>query len=92
MATEIKHLCFDLDGTLIDSLSLMSKSWGQVQKDFNVNQSFKEYKKYIGIPFDEILALLKIPKKNMHELEIFIMVFRKNIIKNLTCTLKLKRL
>lgn len=65
MATEIKHLCFDLDGTLIDSLLLMSKSWEQVQKDFNVNQSFKEYKKYIGIPFDEILTLLKIPK-NKH--------------------------
>lgn len=66
MVTDIKHLCFDLDGVLIDSLPLMNKSWKRVQENLDINQSFEEYRKHIGIPFGEILTLLKI-SKNKHE-------------------------
>ena len=54
------HFSFDLDGTLINSLESMEKSWSFVQKELNIQTSFSDYKKYIGLPFFEILKKLKL--------------------------------
>ena len=33
----IKHIAFDLDGTLIDSEHLMKYSWDKTTKELNIN-------------------------------------------------------
>ena len=48
-------IIFDLDGVLIDSRQNMKKSWNHVKKSLGLNQSFTDYYKYIGLPFEEIL-------------------------------------
>ena len=58
-----KIILFDLDGVLIDSISNMKLSWETCCKEFSINNSFDEYRKFIGIPFDDILKKLKITKK-----------------------------
>ena len=51
----------DFDGVLIDSLPCMEFAWSHVQSEFNIQNSFHEYHRHIGIPFFEILTLLSIP-------------------------------
>ena len=48
------HLCFDLDGTLIDSFPLMKESWENVNKILNLKIGWEYYKENIGLHFDEI--------------------------------------
>ena len=54
---------FDLDGVLVESISLMNKSWNNVRKIFKIEQKFEEYEKYIGIEFTEILKKIGVPKE-----------------------------
>ena len=54
------HVCFDLDGVLINSISVMQTSWKAVQRIHGVSQSFDEYKQHIGIPFNNILSKIGI--------------------------------
>ena len=62
MQNKKKVIIFDLDGVLINSLPNMQYSWNQVKKKYKLESSFNEYKKYIGLPFNEILKKLKIKK------------------------------
>ena len=48
------HLCFDLDGTLIDSFPLMKESWENVNKILHLKVGWEQYKVNIGLHFDEI--------------------------------------
>ena len=64
-----KIIIFDLDGVLIDSLTNMNYAWKNSCKDNNVKKSFKFYRKYIGLPFYEILKKLKINEKYYFNLE-----------------------
>jgi HAD superfamily hydrolase (TIGR01549 family) len=50
------HFSFDLDGTLIDSLSIMEFAWETVNNKTGINIPFIRYKQSIGLPFDQILA------------------------------------
>ena len=77
-----KILILDLDGVLIDSLPNMEISWNMLKEKFNLKNSFKDYKKFIGLPFYDILKKLnikdnyknirssyyKFSKQNMHKL------------------------
>lgn len=63
---KIKHISFDLDGVIIDSLQLMEHSWNAVQKQFDIDVSFLEYKKHIGLPFFNILKNLGLPE-SLHD-------------------------
>tara|TARA_B110000914_G_C15433034_1_gene432360 strand:+ start:486 stop:1097 length:612 start_codon:yes stop_codon:yes gene_type:complete len=58
-----KIIIFDFDGVLIDSLKNMNYAWSKSCKENNINVNFSLYKKYIGLPFNEILKKLKINKK-----------------------------
>lgn len=58
--TEIKHICCDLDGVIVDSLEIMKKSWDEVNNQFNLNIGFSKYQAFIGKEFFSILAELKI--------------------------------
>ena len=55
-----KHVAFDLDGTLIDSIPVMKVAWESSMASLNLDCSFSEYKKHIGIPFPRILELLNL--------------------------------
>ena len=59
----INCILFDFDGVLIDSLPAMKIAWKSVQKKFGISNTFADYKKYIGLPFQEILNQLNIDKK-----------------------------
>ncbi len=57
-------IIFDFDGVLIDSLKNMNYAWNKSCKENNIQVNFSLYKKYIGLPFNEILKKLKIHRKN----------------------------
>ena len=58
----IRLVLFDLDGVLINSKSNMKFSWNKVKKKFKLKQNFDEYFKFIGLPFENILAKINITK------------------------------
>ena len=41
----------------------MEIAWKSVQNKFGISNTFSDYKKYIGLPFKEILKQLNIDKK-----------------------------
>jgi CMP-N-acetylneuraminic acid synthetase/phosphoglycolate phosphatase-like HAD superfamily hydrolase len=57
---KIRHLSFDLDGVIIDSLETMRASWKAVQEEFCISQPFEEYAKHIGRPLSDILSAIGI--------------------------------
>ena len=62
MIKNIKLVLFDLDGVILNTKKNMEMSWNKVQKDFKLKNSFNDYSKYIGLPFDKILKKLLIKK------------------------------
>tara|TARA_A100001035_G_scaffold279011_1_gene279240 strand:- start:676 stop:1311 length:636 start_codon:yes stop_codon:yes gene_type:complete len=56
----ISSVLFDFDGVLIDSLPAMQVAWLSVQKEFGIKAEFKQYKEFIGLPFNIILSKLNI--------------------------------
>ena len=90
MQSKKKVIIFDLDGVLINSLPNMEYSWNKVKKKYKLMSPFSEYKKYIGLPFNDILKKLGIDelrdeifsdynfysKKKLHEIK-----FYKNTVK-----------
>tara|TARA_B110000977_G_scaffold28001_1_gene35687 strand:- start:14136 stop:14756 length:621 start_codon:yes stop_codon:yes gene_type:complete len=64
-----KTFIFDLDGVLINSKKNMELSWSYVNNKYSLKIEFKNYFKYLGISFYEILKKLRIKKnlfKNIH--------------------------
>ena len=57
---KVKHVAFDLDGTLVDSIPVMKVAWEASVSTLNIDCKFAEYKKYIGVPFPRILELLNL--------------------------------
>ena len=64
-----KHICFDFDGVLINSLLTMNESWNICQKKFKLVNNFDEYKELIGLPFFKILEHMQISKNLWHEIK-----------------------
>ena len=62
MIKNIKLVLLDLDGVILDTKENMKLSWNKVKKDFKLKNSFNDYSKYIGMPFDKILKKLLIKK------------------------------
>ena len=62
MIKNIKLVLLDLDGVILDTKENMKLSWNKVKKDFKLKNSFNDYSKYIGMPFDKILKKLFIKK------------------------------
>ena len=50
-----KLIIFDLDGVLIDSIPNMKYALKQTSNSFGFNLSFEKYRKYIGLPFEQIM-------------------------------------
>ena len=60
-----KLIIFDLDGVLINSLSNMEFALNKTSKNLGVKLNFKLYKKYLGLPFKDIMKKMRI-KKNVN--------------------------
>ena len=58
-----KTFIFDLDGVLINSKKNMELSWNHVSDKYFLKIKFKNYFKYLGFPFYDILKKLRIEKK-----------------------------
>ncbi len=57
------HIIFDMDGVLINSIDVMQKAWKESGGERYA--SFCAYKKYIGIPFEQICAKINVPKEQI---------------------------
>ena len=74
-------ILLDLDGVIFDSKDNMRVSWNLCKKKFGLSQSFKDYFKYLGLPFNKILDNLKI-KKNRDKIKNYYQkVSKKNLNK-----------
>jgi len=71
----IKHICFDLDGTLVDSFSTIFNSTLRTLKQLNINDpvSEKDFKIRIGHHFIDIFRDLNI---NVTDVEHFIEIYK----------------
>jgi len=58
----IRLVLLDLDGVMLDTKKNMQMSWSKVQKDFELKNTFNDYFKHIGIPFNKILKKIFIKK------------------------------
>ena len=63
-----KVIIFDLDGVLINSISNMKFALHNTSKKMNVKLNFELYRKYIGLPFEDIMKKMKI-KKDIKEIK-----------------------
>ena len=64
----IKLIIFDFDGVLIDSIHNMEYAWQLSCKKCDIKVHFSKYKKFIGLPFFEILKKLKIDKDKFNNI------------------------
>ncbi len=78
MNNSIRAVVFDLDGVLIDSRLLMEVSWNKVKKKYNIDRSFEEYSKHIGIPFLEIMVAMGVNENIAHIEEDYFMYAQEN--------------
>lgn len=71
----IKHICFDLDGTLIDSYNTIYKSTLKAMEFLQINEPLhgEEFQKRIGHHFLQIFSELKIP---VPDIEHFINIYK----------------
>ena len=74
---DIKHICFDLDGTLVDSFNTIYLCTVKSLKDLNIKNHFDEeiFRDKIGMHFVDIFEDMNIPVKDFEE---FINVYKKN--------------
>lgn len=68
---KIRHLVFDLDGVLIDSLNIMRAAWNSAMFKSGMEIDFNSYKKHIGLPFHVILENLGIPNSKFDEIKTY---------------------
>lgn len=60
----IRHISFDLDGVIIDSIGLMHDAWKHVSNLHGLQIPFEKYREQIGRPMSDILKIINVP----HEL------------------------
>jgi phosphoglycolate phosphatase-like HAD superfamily hydrolase len=77
MHSNIKHICFDLDGTLVDSHKTIYNATIKSLKDLNILNNIDEeiFREKIGMHFVDIFEDMDIP---VNEFEEFIQVYKNN--------------
>lgn len=63
----MRNIILDLDGTFVDSEAVMSESWYKVNQECTIEIPFAEYKKHIGLPFEDILTCLGITDQKQRD-------------------------
>ncbi|OUU27088.1 MAG: hypothetical protein CBB97_06545 [Candidatus Endolissoclinum sp. TMED37] len=59
---KIQLIIFDLDGVLINSLNNMKYALINTEKKMKIDLKFNLYKRYLGLPFEEIMKKMNIYK------------------------------
>ena len=72
------HYCFDLDGTLIDSIPLMRRSWENVCEVFGLDIPWTKYQENIGLQFETICNNLGIGLLSAEIAEVYFSFNKKN--------------
>jgi phosphoglycolate phosphatase len=77
MHSNIKHICFDLDGTLVDSHKTIYNATIKSLKDLNIVNNIDEeiFREKIGMHFVDIFEDMNIPVNDFEE---FIQVYKNN--------------
>ena len=77
MQSNLKHICFDLDGTLVDSYKTIFNSTIKALNDLNIpnNVDEEKFRDMIGKHFVDIFEEMKIPVPDFEE---FIDVYKNN--------------
>ena len=77
MHSNIKHICFDLDGTLVDSHKTIYNATIKSLKDLNILNNIDEeiFREKIGMHFVDIFEDMNIPVNDFEE---FIQVYKNN--------------
>jgi len=65
----IKHIGFDLDGVLIDSVPVMKIAWQSVCQVYGLNIDFEKYLRCVGMPFYDILSVLGVDECQFNEIK-----------------------
>ena len=65
----LKHIAFDVDGVLVDSLSGMESAWNTTMRNANLDVDFNLFKKYLGHELREIFSFLEIPERLWDEVQ-----------------------
>lgn len=92
-----KIIIFDLDGVLIDSIPNMKIALKKTSSFLKINLNFEEYRKYLGLPFEQIMKNMGFYKKIPLIKKKYIFFSNQNIekigIKKVNCTIlkKLKK-
>ena len=87
-----KLLIFDLDGVLINSLPNMRYALKNTSNSIGKNLSFKDYKKYIGLPFEKIMMNMGIKSDHKKIKSLYIKFSNSNISKIQILKKKIKHL
>lgn len=82
-----KLIIFDLDGVLIDSIPNMKYALKQTSNSFGFNLSFEKYRKYIGLPFEQIMKKMGL-KSNIPLIKKKYIFFSNKKIKKIIITKK----
>ena len=79
------HFCFDLDGTLIDSENLIKNAWEFSIKKSKTpyKKSFQEFRKYIGLPFKNVLTSLDIESSYHDEIKKYFDLYSLNNVEEI---------
>lgn len=77
MQNKIKHICFDLDGTLVDSHKTIYNSTIKSLKDLKITNTIDEekFRTKIGMHFVDIFEDMNVPVKDFDE---FIGIYKNN--------------
>ncbi len=65
----IKHVCFDLDGVIIDSSLLSKKSWEYSISNLDIDIPFENFQTYSGLKIKDILNKLEIDNDSVEIIE-----------------------
>lgn len=68
---KIKHVSFDLDGTLINSFPVMEKAWEYATAELSIQCGFSQFKKYVGLPFPKILEHLDLERYERELMDLY---------------------
>ncbi|PZX38318.1 beta-phosphoglucomutase-like phosphatase (HAD superfamily) [Roseinatronobacter thiooxidans] len=60
----VRHICFDMDGVLIDSIPVMKQAWAAVCAEMGFDIPFDGYRENIGRPFNDILSRIGISERH----------------------------
>lgn len=78
MSVPIRHLSFDLDGTLVDSFEVMRQAWEDATARLGIRCGFERYRSHVGLPFGQILQAIGLSDYEAELTELYFAATRAN--------------